>query len=115
MNFREWAKQQEVAGLAEVHELTELQHAEIGNGPWALYIYGRDGYHSGKKWFRKGPMKYPAEEITAAQAKERVAKAIREKREVRICDGGDMLVFHAQNGMIIYPAIPSEFWKAAGL
>ena len=40
MNFHEWAKSQEAAGLAEVHTLTELQYAEIGEGPWALYIYG---------------------------------------------------------------------------
>jgi hypothetical protein len=33
MNFGEWAKQQADAGLAEVHTLTELQHAEAGPGP----------------------------------------------------------------------------------
>ena len=48
MNFHEWAKSQEAAGLAEVHTITELQYAEIGDGPWALYIFGRNGMHSGK-------------------------------------------------------------------
>jgi hypothetical protein len=110
MNFGEWAKQQEDAGLAEVHELTQLQYAEAGDGPFALYIYGRDGMHSGKKWFRKGKMKYPDEEITVEDAKKRVKEAIAHKKEVRICDGGDMLVFHAAHGKVIYPNSAEEFW-----
>jgi hypothetical protein len=114
MDFNEWVKQQEAAG-AEVHTLTELQHAETGDGPWALYIYGRSGYHTGKVWFRKGKMKYPDEEITAEEAKRRVEKAIADSREVRICDGGDMLVFHSQHGVILYPDSAEEFWKAVGV
>ena len=109
MNFGEWAKSQEAAGLAEVHTITELQYAEIGDGPWALYTYGCDGMHNGKQWFRKGKMKYPDEEITISDAKEWAAAAMRNKREVRICDGGDMLVFHSVNGAVVYG---EGFWEA---
>ena len=98
-----------------VFALTELQHADARDGPWALYIYGRNGYHSGKKLFRRGPMKYPDEEITTQVAKSRVDEAVDDKREVRICDSGDMLVFHSQNGEILFPSDPDGFWRAAGL
>ena len=80
-----------------------------------MYIYGRDGFHSGKQWFRKGPMKYPEEEITAEVAKARVDNAIKQKREVRICDGGDELVFHSENGIVIYPLKADDFWAAVGV
>ena len=112
MNFGEWAKSQEAAGLAEVHTLTELQYAEIGDGPWALYIFGRNGMHSGKQWFRKGTVKYPDEEITIADAHKRVKEAVSKKKEVRICDGGDMLVFHSENGVVVYG---EGFWEATGV
>jgi hypothetical protein len=114
MNFNEWVKQQEAAG-AEVHTLTELQHAETGDGPWKLYVYGVSGYHTGGKWFRKGPMKYPDEEITAQEAKHWAEKAIADQREVRICDGGNNLVFHSQDGVVLYPDSAEEFWKAVGV
>ena len=108
MNFQDYLKKLDLAGDAEVHTLTELQHAETGDGPWRLYIYGRDGLHSGGKWFRKGLMKYPEEEITAAEASERAKSAIARKQEVRICDGGDNLVFHAANGAVLYG---DNFWQ----
>jgi hypothetical protein len=94
---------------AEVHTLTELQYAEIGEGPWKLYIYGEDEFHSGGMWFRKGKAEYPDEEITLQDAKEWADAAMRNKREVRICDGGDMLVFHSVNGVVLYG---EGFWEA---
>ena len=45
MDWKAWAKKQEEDGTAEVHTLAELQFAETGDGPWALYIYGRAGFH----------------------------------------------------------------------
>ena len=101
--------------MSETYTLNDLQYAEQGAGPWALYIYGRSGYHTGKTWFRKGKVKYPDEEITAQEAKHRVDKAIRDKREVRICDDGDLLVFHSSGGVVHFPDNPDEFWKKAGL
>jgi hypothetical protein len=109
MNFGEWAKSQEAAGLAEVHTITELKYAEIGEGPWKLYIYGDDGYHSGGKWFRKRKMKYPDEEIPMAEAKRRSDENTSKRLEVKVCDGGDMLVFHSVNGAVVYG---ERFWEA---
>ena len=109
MNFHEWVKSQEAAGLAEVHTITELQYAEIGEGPWKLYIYGTKDLYGVTKWFRKGEIKYPDEEISLREAKRRSDENIANLREVRICDGGDMLVFHSVNGAVVYG---DGFWEA---
>lgn len=78
-----------------------------------LYLYRPDGYHEGGQWFTSGKIKYPDEEITSAQAKERADVAMRNKTEIRICNGGDHLVFHANKGAVIYPfgVTPEEFWS----
>ena len=60
-------------------------------------------------WFRKGKMKNPDEEISLAEAKRRSDSYIAKRLEVRICDGGDMLVFHSVNGAVVYG---EGFWKA---
>lgn len=98
----------------EINELTELQYASTGEGPWRLYIFGEDGYHSGTQWFCNGTPKYPDEEITSPEAKTRAQEAIAKGLEVRITDGGDQLVFHSQNGVILYPELGREFWKEVG-
>jgi hypothetical protein len=110
MDIKEWA---EKIG-ATIEELPLLPPVAIGAGPWKLYIYGKNGYHTGGKWFRKGPPKYPEEEITAEEARMRTARAIQEKREVRIADSRDRLVFHSERGVVIAPANPQDFWDAAG-
>lgn len=94
---------------AEVHRLTELQHSEDRKGPWKLYVYEKDSeFHRGGVWFMDKP-KYPKEgEITTREAKARCIIAIAEDREVRVCDGGDMLVFHYQNGRVLHGA---NFWN----
>src|SRR6266850_161030 len=85
-----------------IEQLTTLQYSKDRSGPWKLYIFEPSSqYHGGGIWFRGKP-KYPDEEITTAEAKERTDKAIAANREVRICDGGDMLVFHAENGTVVY-------------
>lgn len=83
-------------------------YVEPGDGPWRLYVYDRDGFHSGGKWFRKGPAKYPEEEIPAHEAVLRAGLAVGHGLEVRIADGGDMLVFHARDGAILHGR---GFWK----
>lgn len=94
---------------AEVTELTGLvQEEEVGLGPWRLYVFGRDNKHSGGKWFRRGKCKYPAEEISRADARERADAAIVIGREVRICDGMDHLVFHSVNGEVVFGG---TFWN----
>lgn len=93
---------------ATVEELTELQYAEIGDGPWKLYLFGQNGYHSGGQWFRRGPMKFPDEEITFECARKECQKSIAAGLEVRVCDGGDNLVFHSEHGVVLHG---EDFWK----
>lgn len=91
-----------------VHTLTKLQYSEDRSGPWKLYVYEPNSeYHRGGVWFRKGKPKYPDEELGFTAAKVKCANAMRNGREVRICDGGDMLVFHAQGETILYG---DKFW-----
>jgi len=92
-------------------ELTELIHSTDLEGPFRLYIYGPDGYHSGGMWFESVP-KYPEEEITSREAKAGVEASILSGREVRITNSSDFLVYHAINGQVIYPPDPEAFWRA---
>ena len=93
--------------------LTELVRSEDRSGPFVLYVYGFNGYHSGKRYFRrKGePMKYPDEEIALTAAYEQTKLAMAEGREVRVCDPGDALVFHSDGQTVLHGA---NFWKAVG-
>ena len=95
---------------AVVHEITEFHYAETGKGPWRLYIFGKDHFHSGGTWFRNGNPKYPDEEIPFEAAKGFAESAIGNKLEVRVCDGGDELVFHSVNGKTVYG---DTFWNEA--
>jgi hypothetical protein len=96
---------------AIVIEHDNLVHEEeVGSGPWRIYCYREDGYHTGGAWFNKGKMKYPNEEITFAHAKECCDQALAAGCEVRICDGMDHLVFHAVGGEVVFG---NWFWNAA--
>jgi hypothetical protein len=91
-----------------VHTLTQLQHSQDRQGPWKLYIYEPNSeYHRGGVWFRKVP-KYPDEEIPLQLAFEKTDLALHLGREIRICDGGDMLVYHAKGGKVLYG---EKFWE----
>lgn len=94
-----------------IQYLDTLQYSTDRKGPFKLYVFDEDGYHSGGKWFRPGAPKYPDEELTIKEAQIRTESAEAHKQEVRICDGGDMLVYHSVDGEVIYPAPPSDFWK----
>lgn len=93
-----------------LHTLTELQYSTERKGPFALYIYDENGYHTGKQWFRAKPL-YAGEEITTGQAHNLAFAAVAKGLEVRACDGGDMLVFHAKDGKVLYPADAAAFWE----
>jgi len=94
---------------AEVHTLTELQHSSDRAGPWKMYIYDKNSaYHRGGFWFMDDP-KYPEEgEVTTTEAKTRCIIAVSEGREVRICDSGDMLVFHFDGMNVLHG---HNFWN----
>jgi hypothetical protein len=91
---------------------SELQYAQPnGKGPYCLYIYGRDGYHSGGVWFRK-QVQHPSQGIAFDDARTRCEMAIAKKLEVRITDSGDNLIFHSVGGKVLYPD-STDFWKEA--
>lgn len=87
--------------------LTGLQYSDDHTGPWRLYLYDEDGFHSGAKWFAR-EIQYPDEERTIAEAKALTELAVASNLEVRVTDGGDMLVFHVRNGEILYG---KNFWE----
>jgi len=96
------------------YELTQLQYAVPVKGEnFRLYIYDKDGFHSGGQWFTSGPIKYPEEQIDCLEAAVREMKARNEGLETKVTNAGDMLVFHSVNGEILYPRGISggEFWK----
>jgi len=100
--------------------LTELQYRKATEGPWRIYVFDRSGFHRGGKYFRKGspPTDHPEENhlwVTAEFAKDDAIRAIRQGLEVRITDGGDMLVFHAVKGRYVFPLDPQDFWDLAGV
>ncbi len=95
-----------------IETLKQLQYSIDRRGPFALYVYEPNSeYHRGKVWFMDKPQ-YPEEgEITTAEAFKKTVDAMCSGREVRICDGGDMLVFHAKNKKILYG---QNFWDEVG-
>jgi hypothetical protein len=97
---------------AAEYEVAELQYVTPKNGDhFKLYLYGPDGYHSGGQWFTSSQIRYPDEEISAESAKQRTDENITNGFEVRICDGGDMLVAHWNGGRQLYPAPHIDFWS----
>jgi hypothetical protein len=88
--------------------LTQLQYSEDRKGPWKLYIYIKDSTkYDYAKWFAR-KIKYPDEEISIADAFADAMEAIHgDGREVKVCDGGDMLVFHSKDRKTLYG---DSFW-----
>ncbi len=90
-----------------IEHLTELQHSDDREGPWKLYIFEADSeYHRGGIWFEAKPRLW--EVISTDEAYLRTLGAIARGREVRICDKGGLLVYHAKDGKVLYRP---EFWK----
>jgi hypothetical protein len=94
----------------DIEVRAELQYVETGDGPWRLYVYDRHGNYAKAPWFRRGSMQYPAEEITLRIAEALANRAIKLRLEVRVTDGGDNLVFHSIDGVVVYGA---DFWAEA--
>jgi len=95
----------------EVEVLDQLQYAVPRKGAsFRLYIFGKDGFHSGGQWFRRKPQ-FPDEEITVSAAEIRADRAIREGKEIRVTDAGDQMVYHFKNGKRLYPAGVENVWQ----
>lgn len=96
----------------EVHELTQLEYAVPVKGEsFRLYILDADGMHNGGQWFRRVP-KYFDEEVAVEYAEHLAGQAIRDGKEVRVTDGGDLLVYHVVGGKQLYPADTENVWEA---
>lgn len=97
------------------YTMTTLQYAEPTEGPWKLYIFNVDGRTGKSQWFDRKPIGNTSREITAQNAKEQTALAVLERRQVKITDFGDILVFHAVDGKVLHPSDPEAMWRAAGV
>lgn len=91
--------------------LSELQYSTDRKGPWRLYVYNADGTGYEVRQYFSRHIRYPDEEVPIQTAKQLTDAALAKNREVRITDGGDFLVFHAQHGRIVYG---ENFWKEIG-
>lgn len=90
-----------------------LKHRSLAGytGPWGLYIFNEDGYHPDALWFtnKVGSDHWRAgEPVPAGGAKNLYDVALADGREIRITDGGDLLVHHVVAGEILHGA---EFWS----
>lgn len=65
--------------------------------PAFLYIYNKDGRYGNPVVI------HSEEELNSADIKLKIQTAINDKREVRITDPMDLLVFHSENGVILFP------------
>ena len=110
--------------MSEVHVFhgSPLQYSDDRKGPFKLYIYGQDGYHSGGRWSRKVP-KYPdppdreidsmcfGSRFQYMTAMGMAFAAVARKQEVRVTNGLDEIVYHAKNGVVLYPVKGRSFWQ----
>ncbi len=65
--------------------------------PLNLYIYDENGRYTEPIYINNESV------LKSSVIKNLLRTAIYKKREVRITDTGDLLVFHAQNGEILFP------------
>ena len=96
------------------YELTELQYATPVKGDdlkLYVYCYENGTKHGGTIWFTSGRIRYPDEQMPLANAKAITDAHVALGEEVRICDGGDRLVAHWQDGRQLYPAADVDFWS----
>jgi hypothetical protein len=92
-----------------IETLTELHYSQDRKGPWRIYVYERNSeYHRGGVWFMKTPGHPEEGELTIAIAELTFRHAMQARREIRVCDSGDMLVFHAKNGEVLFG---EKFWE----
>jgi hypothetical protein len=81
-----------------IFTLTKLQYAIDPAFPLRGYVYGADGMHRGAEWLA-------TPEALQAFLAGPALKAMAEHREVRVTDGGDMMVLHARDGKVLFPGL----------
>ncbi len=93
-----------------IEHLTQLIYSEDVSGSLKVYRFQADGYHSGGQYFTKR-IRYPDEEIGIEAAKALCEAHQARGLEVRITNGSDFLVFHAQGQKVLYPQSAEAFWS----
>lgn len=97
----------------EVLTLTGFQYAEPVKGMTCkLYNYDSDGHLVDRINFKD---QYQMDDVgvwTAKAAQVYVDAYIKMGNEIRVTDCGDMLIFHAKDGKVIYPESGVDFWSA---
>lgn len=79
--------------MAEVVYLTEFRYAEPVPGElMKLYLYGPDGKHSGRQYFRRIP-RYTQGEVDIDHALQLALQAVGQGNEIRVTNAGDELLF----------------------
>lgn len=78
--------------------LTELQYAQPVKGDrFRLYIYGEDGKHNGRIYFRETPNRKNGE-VDISDAACHALVAVGAGKEIRVTDSGDMLLYRITTG-----------------
>lgn len=100
---------EEEQGLERVM-LHKCVYSKDRRGSLRLYVFDREGFHSGGSWFG---VNCDDPDISVARARQHVQLAIEKGLEVRITNASDFLVFHSVDGKVVYPAKPEDaaaFW-----
>lgn len=69
---------------------------EAKKGPWRFYIL-ENGIPGMGMWFSHPPIQFDGE-LTAERATNILSDAVRNKKEVKILDRDDNLIYHSRNG-----------------
>lgn len=81
-------------------DFTKPQYKDRDESPYPVRVYEYNA-----KGMYGPPIRCESEEELKAWFLEHFPKLMREKRELRITDTGDLMVFHAKNGMIVYDGV----------
>lgn len=88
--------------MTEVIHLTQFATAKPVPGElMKLYLFGKDGMHNGRIYFRKQPKSFEGDregELDIREAAMAALVAVGEGREIRVTNGGDELLFRITTG-----------------
>lgn len=93
--------------------LNQLQYSDDRTGILRIYVFHPSGRGYEARQYFSRHIRYPEEEVSVGDAKAISDAAVSNGREVRITNGGDELVFHAKDGVVLFPAEGADaFWRS---
>lgn len=93
--------------------LDALQYDDDRTGILRLYVFHPSGMGYEVRQYFSRHIRYPDEEISVADAREIASAAVAAGKEVRITNCGDLLIFHARAGAVLFPLDGEEsFWRS---